>query len=290
MNILITGATGFIGQELIRDFVDKGHFVTALVRNTDMAISKFNHKNIDYISWPSIHAEFKIPKKHYHGLINLMGAGIADKRWSPQRKIELRNSRVLGTENLLEALSTQNITVDCLIQGSAIGIYGRDYLAQLCADWENAAFKFKNRFKRVCIVRTGMVLGASGGAFVKLYPVFKYGLGGKLGSGKQFMPWIHIEDMVGVINHCLHNEEVEGALNAVSNELVSNLEFTKVFGKVLGRPTFCSVPGFVLKLGLGELSSMLLTGPNVTPESLLSSGFSFKFALLENALKDVVQK
>jgi uncharacterized protein (TIGR01777 family) len=302
MNILITGATGFVGQELIRSLTNDGYEVTALVRDIPRAQSKFDHKNIQYVHWPTIHSEFTLPKKEYAALINLMGENIAGKRWSAQRKVQLYNSRVNGTESLLNQISKNNIEVGTLIQGSATGYYGgdlfkefteespagNDFLAKLCVDWEKIATESRVQFTRVCIIRTSMVIGKNGGACEKLLPVFKMGLGGRLGHGNQYMPWIHLSDLVRIIGLAISDDSMKGPINAVSPDLVDNKDFTKTLGKVLGRPVLFPVPSFALKLALGELSSMLLLSARVMPEALRGLDFKYEYPSLDSALKQVV--
>jgi uncharacterized protein (TIGR01777 family) len=302
MNILITGSTGFVGHELIQELILQGHELTALVRDVSRAKLKFDHELIEYIHWPNIYSEFSTSKKHFHALINLMGENIAAKRWSAQRKVELFNSRVNGTEALLKRISQQGIKIDTLIQGSATGFYGsdlftdfseesapgKDFLANLCVHWERICTKEPKNFKRTCYIRTGMVIGKNGGACSKILPIFKMGLGGRLGSGTQYMPWIHLSDLVRIIIEALENEEMVGPINAVSPNLIDNREFTQVIGKVLGKPVVLPAPSFALKLMLGEMSTMLLWNARVLPKRLEELGFKYDYPDIESAMKQVV--
>ena len=228
-----------------------------------------------------------------------MGEGIANKRWTPSQKQHLKNSRITGTRHLIQGAFTHAESLSSYIGASAVGYYdhnhsasltesspkGDDFLATLCQDWEAESEKITqlDGVRNVCL-RIGLVLGKDGGALAKMKPPFKLGLGGKLGSGTQWMNWIHLEDLTDIIVSALTNSNMKGIYNAVSPNNVTNAQFTKSLGKVMNRPTLFPVPALILKLILGEMSQLLHQGNNVIPERLEKEGYSFQYDDLESAL------
>lgn len=304
MKILVTGSTGFIGSHLVHSLIKDGHQLYLPVRNTEKAQTKFQGSQVHIIDWPSINLDFCVNEKKIDAVINLLGENIASKKWTNERKKSLYNSRVDGTSRIIEILNKQDITVDKFVQCSATGIYGtqatelvdesspygEDFLARLCVDWEKALFQRKDQFKDVAVIRTGMVLGKNGGAVDKMLPIFKFGLGGKLGSGKQFVSWIHIYDLVNLYKLAMSSEDYSGIINATSFYPVTNNEFTQVLCNLLRKKKFFGVPARLLRMALGELSSVLLTGARVEPKVLREQKFHYMFPTIEVALKEVVSK
>jgi uncharacterized protein (TIGR01777 family) len=235
-------------------------------------------------------------------IINLAGAPIADRLWTHKRKALLWSSRITLTETLLAWLESRAQKPQVLISGSAIGWYGDggerelteesppvidDFASQLCIAWEETAQRAEVLGIRVILIRTGLVLSAEGGFLSRLLLPFKLGLGGPIGNGRQWMPWIHIDDQIALIDFLLHRNEASGPYNACAPEPVRNREFAKTLGSVLHRPAFMPMPTLALKVGLGELSSLLLGGQRATPVRLLQAGFTFKFTDLRAALDDL---
>jgi len=235
-------------------------------------------------------------------LINLAGAPIADRLWTHRRKALLWSSRISLTETLLAWLESLEQKPHLLISGSAVGWYGdggereltedsppvsEDFASQLCIAWEETAQRAEALGLRVVLVRTGLVLSAEGGFLSRLRLPFKAGLGGPIGNGRQWMSWIHIDDQIALIDFLLHQNMASGPYNACAPKPVRNREFAKTLAGVLHRPAFMPLPSFVLKVGLGELSLLLLGGQRVTPMRLLAAGFTFRFTDLRAALDDL---
>jgi len=231
-------------------------------------------------------------------VIHLAGETIAG-RWNAAKKRRIRDSRILSTRNLVASLADADTKPAVLVCASAIGYYGdsgdahfteaspagTDFLATVCEEWETEAQKANKFGIRVVTVRIGLVLGLGGGLLQQVLPLFKIGVGGKLGSGTQWMSWIHVDDVVGIILHTLENEEINGALNATAPVPVRNTEFTKILGAVLRRPTLFPGPKFGLRLVMGEFADFVVLSQNVLPEKTEASGYEFRYRTLESALK-----
>ena len=293
MRVAITGSTGLIGSALRPHLESQGHEVVRVVRS--------NPTGTD-ISWSP--AEGRIDSHAFDGIdavVHLAGAGIGDKRWTDAYKRELMESRTKGTTLISEAIASADDGPSVLLSGSAVGIYGargdeqlteessvgEGFLAEICAKWEAATGIAEAAGVRVAHLRTGIVLSTRGGALKKQLPLFKYGLGGKLGDGRQYQSWIHIDDEVAAISHLL-TAETSGAVNLTAPFPVTNSMFTATLGDVLGRPTFLPIPKFGPKLVLGsELAeNLLFTGQRVLPKRLeLDPGFTFAYSDLESALR-----
>lgn len=234
-------------------------------------------------------------------VVNLAGENIAAKFWSERRKKQLRESRLLATRTLVRAIAGCARPPAALISASAVGYYGphgdeavteqtppgSDFLAQLCVDWENEARAGASARTRVAIVRSGLVLGADGGALKKMIWPFKLGLGATLGAGDQYMPWIHLDDWVALVTWLIGEVPAKGAFNATAPVPVNNRDFTRTLGRVLRRPAVFRAPAFVLQLALGELADMLLTGQRVLPAAAEEMGFQFRYPELEPALRSL---
>ncbi len=293
MKILITGGTGLIGRHFIKAFQQPYQF-TVLTRNIDKARQNLPD-DIEFIE--------KLPEQNrFEAIINLAGEPIVDKRWSAAQKEKICESRWQITEQIIDMINRSELKPNCLISGSAIGYYGdtgktqtvedslaetTDFSRSLCVKWEGIALK-ASKDCRVVLLRTGIVLANDGGALAKMHLPFSLGLGGKIGHGQQYMSWIHVEDMVRAIQFSLLTTTIEGAINCTSPQALTNAAFTKALGKQFNRPTFFTVPAFMLKTLLGEGAELLLCSQNIYPQKLLNNAFEFNHASIENTLKDLL--
>ncbi len=294
MHFLISGGTGLIGRQLCHHFTQQGHQVSVLSRQCAHKVQEICGASVNTQN----HCHEIDPTTHIDAIINLAGAPITDKRWRPARKKILINSRISITRQLVELTQSLTQPPELMISGSAVGFYGNqadnflvessppqeDFAHQLCADWEAAAHDGLPTSTRLCTLRTGLVLSKQGGMLKKLLPAFKWGGGAVLGDGTQWMPWIHIDDMVNIIDWIISHPNLTGPVNAVAPHPVTNQSFTRELGKALSRPTWLSAPEPVLKFALGEMASLLLASQRAIPEKLLHSGFQFKFNYLDKAL------
>lgn len=297
--ILITGGTGFIGKELCRKLQSKGYSLTVLSRQpADTVRSLCGPVEVtDNLQHLKGHSGFK-------AIINLAGEGIADKRWSDSRKDALRSSRIDLTRELVSVAQSWQEPPAAMISGSAVGYYGSqddrpvteqtspndEFTHRLCRDWEQEALALERHGVRVCLSRTGVVVGRNGGFLQRMLPPFKLGLGGPLGSGEQYMPWVHRTDVVNGLIWMLETETAHGAYNMVSPNPVTNREFTKTLANVLHRPAIFPAPAPILKVALGEMARLLLTGQKAMPERLEHEGFRFQYPKLKPALIESVGK
>jgi uncharacterized protein (TIGR01777 family) len=296
-HILLTGGTGFIGRILCRELLANGDQITVLSRQSAADVRAVCGR-VDAL--PDL-AKLR-GHKGFDAIINLAGEGIADKRWSETRKQAIRDSRIELTQQLVEVVKTWLQPPQVMVSGSAVGFYGAqgdlevtettlprdEFTHRLCSDWEQTAMELASMGVRVCLSRTGIVVGPNGGFLQRMILPFKLGVGGKLGSGEQYMPWVHRQDVVGALLWMLTNEAALGAYNVVSPSPVTNATFTKTLGSVLRRPTILPAPAVALKLALGEMSGLLLTGQRAIPARLQAEGFEFHFTDLEPALEDAV--
>ena len=301
MKVLVTGATGFVGKRLVRRLVKLGYTVSVLTRDTESARKRLP-LICDFYKWePEMYPPTSKAFDGVNAVIHLAGENIADGRWSSERKKSIKDSRVLSTRNLVSTLNSMVNPPSVFISSSAVGFYGKnkpvelyedleagkDFLANVCKEWEHEAFVAKESNIRTITLRIGIVLGYEGGAMKKMLPPFWIGAGGILGDGKQWMSWIHVNDLVGMIIHSLKNKEIQGAYNATSPEPVTNKEFTQCLAKTLRRPALIPVPKFALKLILGEMSDLLLGSLKVSSLKIIDSGYIFKFPDLRSALNDI---
>ena len=296
MTVVLAGGSGFLGGKLRAQLDRDGHRVVNLTR------SPRPDRNGD-VPWQPNGSAGQLAA-HLDGadaVVNLAGENIAGTFWSEGRKAQLRNSRVLATRTLVRAIAACERPPKALISGSAVGYYGAhgdetvtertppgtDFLARLCVDWEQEARAGASAKTRLVIVRSGVVLGADGGALKKMILPFKLGLGATLGSGNQYMPWIHVDDWVSMIGWLIEADRAIGAFNASAPTPVTNRDFTRTLGRVLRRPAVFHAPAFVLKIGLGELANMLLTGQRVLPAAAEEMGFRFAYRELDPALRSL---
>ncbi|MEM5499885.1 TIGR01777 family oxidoreductase [Paraglaciecola mesophila] len=293
MRILITGGTGLIGSNLIPKL--KPNDITVVTRNVSQAELILGHK----VTLISSLDEFK-NLDNFHVVINLAGEPIINKRWSDEQKKVIEHSRWDITEKLISLMKASNDPPSLFVNGSAIGYYGRqgdeiidedfdspydEFSHQLCERWEFLARKAESERTRVCIIRTGIVITRRGGALMKMVPPFKFGLGGPIGSGKQYMSWIHLEDMLDGLIHIIDNIECKGVYNFTAPNPVTNAEFSKTLASVLHRPSLLPMPSFALRVIMGEAADLLLYGQRVIPKRLQESGYQFHYPELEHALE-----
>ncbi|MFS2200742.1 TIGR01777 family oxidoreductase [Pseudomonas sp. Pseusp3] len=296
MHILLTGGTGLIGRQLCRHWSGQGHRLIVWSRKPEK-VAKICGAQVRGVARLE-----DLGQEPVDAIVNLAGAPIADRPWTHKRKALLWSSRITLTETLLAWLESLEQKPRVLISGSAAGWYGdggereltedtapvsEDFASQLCIAWEETAQRAETLGIRVILIRTGLVLSAEGGFLSRLLLPFKLGLGGPIGNGRQWMPWIHIDDQIALIDFLLHRNEASGPYNACAPRPVRNREFAKALGSVLHRPAFMPMPALALKVGLGELSLLLLGGQRATPVRLLKAGFTFQFTDLRAALDDL---
>jgi len=302
VRIVVTGATGFIGRPLVRRLLDAGHDVTALSRDVAGAVRQLPAR-CPVRRWDATGALDPGTLRDSDAVIHLAGEGIADQRWTAARKLAIAGSRVDGSRRLLAALGAlaPDERPHTLVAASAIGYYGErgdewldedagpstGYLAQVCRDWERETAVGADLGIRTVALRIGVVLGRDGGAFAKLLPPFRAGVGGRVGSGRQWMSWIHLEDMVRLLEFAVVTPGARGPINGVAPNPVTNPEFTRELGRVLHRPTIFPVPAFALRLALGEMSTVLLASQRVRPARALALGFTFRHGDAAGALADL---
>lgn len=295
MHILVTGGTGFIGSALIPKLLELGNSITLYCRNEAKAKKLFGDKL-------EIVTGFDESIQAVDVVINLAGEPIANKRWSEKRKAQLKQSRIGVTNKLIEWMAQVPSKPKVFISGSATGFYGNHpesdkldesaashdcFSHELCRGWELAALQAEALGVRVCLLRTGVVLGKGGGALMKMVPPYRIGLGGHFGSGKQYFPWIHLEDVVRIILYLIENDAVSGAVNVTAPDTVSNKKFSQQLAKTLSRPHFMYVPAWVVKILLGESAELVLDGHRVYPQKLLDHQFTFNYSELEPALDSI---
>lgn len=295
MHILITGGTGFIGSALCPQLLIDGHQLTLLTRNPARTLRTYGSKV------QVIRRLTELPEDApLDAVINLAGEGITDRPWSVSRKQVLEASRIALTQELVAVLRRRAQKPAVMLSGSAIGWYGdqgdtvleeaagfhAEYTHQLCDDWEKAALPVTAMGVRLCLLRTGVVLGRSGGMLKRLLPIFGLGLGGRIGSGEQWLSWIALGDCVNVIRALLGDSTQSGVYNLTAPKPVSNAEFTATLASALGRPAFINIPASVLRLAMGEMSTVLLGSTRVVPSRLLEAGFKFRSRTLEDCLRN----
>jgi uncharacterized protein (TIGR01777 family) len=297
MKIVVTGATGLIGRSLCRSLANDGHNIVALSRkpeDTRGLAAAAAYKWDPLAGPPPLEA-----LQDAESVIHLAGEPIAARRWTKEQKRRIRDSRVISTRHLIEGLRQAAPKPLSLISGSAIGFYGdrgdelvdeyssagKGFLTDVCLEWETEAERAIGLPMRVVRIRTGVVLGADGGALKKMLPAFKLGVAGPLGSGNQWFSWIHIADIVGILRHALFSPSLAGPINATAPEPVTNAEFTREVARVLHRPAFLRAPEFVLRLAMGEMADILLASQRVIPKVAQQSGYKFQFQTLRVALE-----
>jgi len=303
MRIIITGGTGLIGNALCKALLNAGHLVTILSRHPDRGHEIPSGARIE--GWDGA-----TPQGWGHlvndadAIVNLAGAGIADAPWTDKRKHLIRESRIHAGLAVQKAIEEAKSKPKVLLQASAVGYYGQmhgdeiiteaappghDFLAKVCFDWEMATAPVVRMGVRRVVIRTGIVLSREGGAFPKMLLPFKFFAGGPLGNGKQWMPWIHIDDQVRAMIFLLTHETANGAFNLSAPNPVTNKQFSQMIGATMGRPAFLPAPSFAIKTALGEMSTILLDGQRAVPQKLEAAGFTFKFGTAQEALSKLLK-
>lgn len=293
MKLLVTGGTGFIGRPLCRSLAKRGHQLTVLTRHPD---AQPRQSDVTFLPWAL--EEWGRSLGDVDGVINLAGESIVAKRWTARRKQELTESRVGTTRHLVRAIAESPRKPSVFIQASAIGYYGPrsdeelteadsaggGFLAELCQAWEAEAQRAEPFGVRVVRLRIGIVLARDGGALAKMAPPFRAWVGGPLGHGRQWMSWIHRDDLIGIVHWALGASQVSGAVNATAPGPVRMREFAATLGRILRRPSWAPVPAVILRLMLGEMAEILLTGQRVIPQAALAGGYRFLYPELPPAL------
>lgn len=300
MRVTMTGATGLIGPKLVRELVGRGDEVTVLSRNPDKARSALD--GVEAVGWADPTAS-PAPAAALDGrdaVIHLAGEAVA-QRWNDDVKRAIRESRIAGTRNLVAGMTAAGTPPRALIASSASGYYGPhgdervdetapagdDFLAEVCVEWEREAQAFDGR---VVCVRTGIVLSEEGGALETMLPPFKAGVGGPVAGGRQYMPWIHLDDLVGLYLAALDGDGWSGPVNGSAPEPVTNKAFSKALGRVLKRPAFAPVPAFAIKLLYGDMATIVVNGVRMVPERTQELGYAFRHTELEPALRSALGK
>jgi uncharacterized protein (TIGR01777 family) len=294
--ILVSGVSGPIGAALLPSLKARGYSVTRLVRGGSSADGK--------ISWDPTQPLPPDSVSGFEAVIHLAGETVVG-RWTEEKKRQIRNSRVLGTRNLAQALAKAPQRPRLLISGSAIGYYGdrgeeilgensasgKGFLPEVCREWEAATQPATDAAIRTVQVRIGVVLSPDGGALQKMLLPFRLGLGGKMGNGSQWWSWIHVQDLVGAIHHILKNDLLQGPVNVVSPRPVSNSDFTKILAGVLSRPAIFPMPAFAARLAFGQMADeLLLASQRVEPAKLVASGYPFQYSDLKKALQEILKR
>jgi uncharacterized protein len=302
MRIFVTGGTGLVGSRLMPRLLERGDQVVVLTRRPQTAQEKWGERVQAVAGDLTQRGDWADAVRSCDAAINLAGAGVFDRRWSAAYKDAIRTSRVLGTENLVNAMMAAG-TAKTLVSASAIGYYGphgdeelteqsapgTDFLAQVCVDWEKAALSATSHGVRVAVVRVGVVLDRDGGALQKMLSPFKMFVGGPIGSGRQYLSWVHVDDLVGLILFVLERAEAQGPYNGTAPQPLTNKEFSQTLGRVLHRPSFLPAPTFALRIMLGEVAGLITQGQRVLPRRALAEGYVFRFPELLGALRNLLQ-
>jgi len=308
MKIVIAGGSGFLGGPLAEVYAEEGHDVRVLTRGLPAGESRHDSgtgvPGVTRVGWKpdGQSGPWAAALDGADAVVNLVGAGIADSRWTPQRKAELRDSRVVPTRSLVAALASVGAPPPVFISGSAVGYYGASgdepktesapagdgFLAHLCQEWETEARRAESTATRVVPIRSGVVLERTGGALPKMITPFRLFAGGPVGSGRQYMSWIHRIDWVELVRWIVETPAVTGPMNATAPMPVTNREFARALGRALHRPSLLPVPGFALKLALGEMAGpVLLTGARILPARAQALGFHFRYPEVDLAFRGI---
>ncbi|MEI6505891.1 MAG: TIGR01777 family oxidoreductase [Planctomycetota bacterium] len=299
MRALVTGGTGFVGPRLLR-MLDRPTIVS---RNPDRARQSIGHLAGRIVRWDPL--EGPPPQEAFEGIdavFHLAGESVAEGRWTAAQKARIRDSRVVGTRHLVQGIVQAHTKPAVLVSASAVGYYGDrgdeeltetaspadDFLAHVCIDWEKEAMAAEGVGVRVVTARTGIVLGSGGGALAKMLTPFQLGAGGPLGSGRQWMPWVHVADIARLYVHAADTQSIHGPMNAVSPHPVRNSEFTKALGRQLHRPAFMPAPYIGLRILFGEFAKVLFASQRVIPKVALDTGFVFQYPDIAVALKEIL--
>ncbi|MFM8633508.1 MAG: TIGR01777 family oxidoreductase [Planctomycetia bacterium] len=299
MKALVTGATGFVGPRLLR-LLDAPVVVS---RQPERARQSVGHLAGRIVRWDPMREP--LPAEALEGVdvvYHLAGESVAEGRWTAAQKARIRDSRVIGTRNLVQGIAQAGRKPSVLVSASAVGFYGdrgdeelteaaspaSDFLAEVCIAWEREAMAAEQHGVRTVTARTGIVLGAGGGALAKMLTPFRLGAGGPLGNGRQWMPWVHVSDLARLYVHASDTPSIRGAMNAVAPNPVRNSEFTKALGRQLHRPAFMPAPYLGLRLLFGEFAKVLFASQRVIPKVALDTGFVFQYPDIAIALRDIL--
>jgi len=303
MRIILAGCTGFIGSRLVERLVHEEYHVVLLTRNPKK-VSFTKSSFLEVVAWDGrTQGDWSSRVNGADAVINLSGESVAAKRWTSSQKVKLTSSRIESTQALVEAIKQAAKKPQVLINASASGYYGSvdealvteehpkgaGFLSDLCLKWERTARQAETVGCRVCLLRIGVVLGKGGGVLQKFILPFKLFMGGPLGSGKQWFPWVHRDDVVGIAIFLLKNEMIQGPVNVVSPQPARMHDFCKTLGSVMHRPSWAPVPTFVLKILLGEMADIAVTGQKVLPKKLTEQGFVFRYPELKKALREILE-
>ncbi len=300
--IILTGATGLIGRCLVNEFFKAKYPVIAIVRDYFSA-KTILPRQVEFIEWDYKSSKINLDLlENSYSVIHLAGAGVFAKRWNQAYKKEIYSSRIESTKSLLKIISKLDSKPESFICSSAVGYYGNrgdevlteesvpgnDFLAKVCVDWEKEASKATDLGMRWVSIRTGIVLSRKGGALKKMLTPFNFFIGGPLGSGNQWFPWIHIKDIVGIYKFSVENKKCDGPINAAAPENITMKNFAKELGKILKRPSLFSVPEFLLKIAVGEAASDIISSQRINSQKLVQLGYKFQFPNLNTALYDLL--
>lgn len=304
MHVVVAGGTGFIGRAVCRELLRAGHEVTVLTRDASRASGRVP-QGVKVAQWsPEQSEELREVLSAKDAVINLSGESVAAQRWTPEFKQKLVDSRVNSTRALVQGIRSAEPRPKVLVNAGAVGIYGNrgeeeltessppgtGFLAELAIRWEQSADEARELGVRVVKLRIGIVLGEGGGALEKMLLPFRLFVGGLFGSGQQWFPWIHLDDVSGITLHALAHDTVDGAVNTVAPGIVRLGEFCKALGRVMRRPSWLPVPGFALRLVVGELGESMLWSQRVVPQAALQTGYAFRYPQVEQALRQVLRK
>jgi len=300
--IVVTGATGLIGRKLVRALIQRGDNVIVFSRDAEKAKSFFP-KAMESVEWNYQHPEqWKYKIERSDAVVHLAGVNLFAKRWNDEFKRVVLESREVSTKNLVEAIKSCTNKPEVFVSASGIGYYGdcgetvlnensakgNDFLADVCEVWENESVNVEESGVRSVQIRTGLVLSTEDGALKQMLPPFKFFIGGYLGNGKQWASWLHIDDIVEIYLHAIDNSSLTGSLNATAPNPIRMKEFAQTLARVLNRPSLFPVPKFILRLVVGEASEVVLASQRIDVKKLVESGYKFKFEILEDALKDLL--
>ncbi|MFN0122888.1 MAG: TIGR01777 family oxidoreductase [Blastocatellia bacterium] len=301
MKFLITGATGLIGQQLCQSLRADGHSINVLSRSARQDRAPFADQ---VFAWaPETETPPAAAFDQVDTVIHLAGETVAALRWNDEKKRRIRDSRVLGTRNLVAAMRALPRKPATLIVASAVGYYGtrgdellteqaapgKGFLADVCVEWERESLAAAQSGMRVALLRIGVVLSPAGGALAQMLPPFRMGVAGKLGSGAQWFPWIHVDDVIGLFRHVIDHGQISGPVNIVAPGAITNAGFTRTLAQALHRPAFLAAPEFVLRALLGEVSDILLISHRVVPQVALDTGYKFRYSELPKALASLLK-
>jgi uncharacterized protein len=303
MHVIVTGGTGMIGSALVRSLAQDGHRVTVLSRSPERKQNGMGG-NVQTVGWDARTAQgWGELVDGADAIVNLAGSGISDGRWTAARKQLILESRVNAGRAVMEAIHAASQKPEVLIQISGVGYYGpsgdriltedaplgNDFLAHVCFEWEASTAGARQLGVRRPVARTGVVLSSKGGALPKMRLPFQFFVGGPLGSGKQYFPWIHIDDQIRAISFLIDHKDADGPYNVAAPNPPTNAEFSRDLGKAMGRPSLMPVPGFALKALFGEMSTVLVDGQRVTPQRLQNAGFDFSYVDAVPAIQDILE-